>query len=452
MVPPDLSGPIIERADGNPLYAEEYVALLRDRDLLIQSNGSISLRPGADLPLPDSIHALLAARLDTLPADRKSLLTDAAVVGKVFWDGPLMAMGARDPAQVATALGDLAQLGFLRPAAQSSMAGEREYAFWHVLGRDVAYRQLPRGSRAARHAAAATWLEAKLGDRVDDIADVLADHWGTALELSRAAGQEDRARQAEPKAIDFLVRAGDRAMGLDAAAALVRFEAAKEFAGKGHPRRPGILVRFGEKAPEVGRPDEALAALDEALESLEAGDDWRLKGRALLAKAHALWETGESVIARQCIDRAIAILQVHQPTPELVEALTELGIDELYGPEGVEAIVTLDRAMAIAEELDQPTPGRALGFRGRARLTKGDTGGMDDFRRSIVLSMAAGQGRDVAINTINMGVWVGLYDGPAAGIVIFREAIDHAARYGYRQLATRHVVAQPPGPRGSGRL
>ena len=77
------------------------------------------------------------------------------------------------------------------------MAGEREYAFWHVLGRDVAYRQLPRG-RAARHAAA-TWLEAKMGERVDDVADVLADHWGTALELSRAAGQEDRARQAEPR-------------------------------------------------------------------------------------------------------------------------------------------------------------------------------------------------------------------------------------------------------------
>ena len=266
-------------------------------------------------------------------------------------------------------------------------------------------------------------------------ADVLADHWGTALELSRAAGQEDRAKQMEPKAIAFLVRAGDRARGLDAAAALVRFEAAKELAGKGHPQRPGILVRFGEKAPEVSRPHEAVAALDEALESLEGGDDWRLKGRALLAKAHALWETGESVIARQCIDRAIALLQVHEPTPELVEALTELGIDELYGPEGVEAIVTLDRAMAIAEELGQPTPGRALGFRGRARLTKGDTGGMDDFRRSIELSMAAGQGRDVAINTINMGVWVGLYDGPAAGIVVFRDAIDHAARYGYRQLA-----------------
>ena len=399
---------------------------------------SVALRAGADLPLPDSIHALLAARLDTLPADRKSLLTDAAVVGKVFWDGPLVAMGGRDPREVATALADLAQLGFLRPAAQSSMAGEREYAFWHVLGRDVAYRQLPRGSRAARHAAAATWLEAKLGDRVDDIADVLADHWGTALELSRAAGQEDRASQAEPKAIDFLVRAGDRAMGLDMGAAVSRFEAAKDLATPGHPQRPGILVRFGETAPYVSRPGEAVAALDEAIEALETGDDWEALGRALWIKARALWEkgeTGDNELARQCIERAVSLLEAHEPTPVLVDVLTELGVDQFYGPEGVEAIETLDRAMALAKELGLPTPGRALGFRGRARLTKGDTGGMDDFRQSIGLSAAAGQGRDVAINTVNMGVWVGLYDGPAAGLVVFREAIDHAARFGYQRLA-----------------
>jgi tetratricopeptide (TPR) repeat protein len=91
--------------------------------------------------------------------------------------------------------------------------------------------------------------------------------------------------------------------------------------------------------------------------------------------------------------------------------------------------------MAVAKEIGLPTPGRALGFRGRARMTKGDTGGMDDFRQSIALCAAAGQGRDVAINTVNMGVWVGLYEGPGSGLVLFREAIDHAARFGYRQLA-----------------
>jgi len=437
VVPVELSGPIVERADGNPLYAEEYVALLRDRDLLDEADDRVTLRAGVDLPLPDSIHALLAARLDTLPPDRKGLLTDAAVVGKVFWDGAITTMGNRDRGEVATALADLADLGFLRPAAQSSMAGEHEYAFWHVLGRDVAYRQLPRAARAARHASAATWLEAKLGKRVDDIADVLADHWGTALELSRAAGQEDGARQAEPKAIAFLVRAGDRAKGLDIGAALVRFEAAKALAGPGHPERPEILVRFGDTAPHLGRAEEAIAALDEAIEAFEQRDDWRGKGRALVAKARALVEAPRSTVRfREVVEEAIASLEGHELTPDLVEALTERGVDQFYALQPVQAIETLDRAMEVAGQLGLPTPARALGFRGDARLDSGDAGGMDDFRASIALSEAAGQGRVTAINTINMGIWVWLYEGPAAGIVPIRAAIDHAARFGFGQLST----------------
>ncbi|HET6744724.1 MAG TPA: adenylate/guanylate cyclase domain-containing protein, partial [Candidatus Limnocylindria bacterium] len=405
VVPDELAIPIRERADGNPLYAEEYVRLLRDRDLIVEADGAMALRPGAELPVPESIHALLAARLDTLPAQQKALLGDAAVMGKVFWNGALAEMGGRQASDVEQALGELATLGFLRPAAQSSMEGEQEYAFWHVLGRDVAYRQLPRGSRADRHAAAATWLEGKLGERVDDIADVLADHWGTALELSKAAGRDDRARQMEPKAIAFLVRAGERAMGLDTVSALVRFEAAKELAGPDHEQRPDILLRFAETAQHVGRADEALAALDEAIEAFEARDDWRAKARALLVKEHALLEvvyaSGES--RRPLIEEAIALLEQHEPTPALVDGLTELGVYEFYELQAAESIETFDRAMAIASDLGLPTPGRAMGFRGRARLTLGDVGGMEDFRESITLCVAAGQGRDIAINKVNMG-------------------------------------------------
>ena len=112
------------------------------------------------------------------------------------------------------------------------------------------------------------------------------------------------------------------------------------------------------------------------------------------------------------------------------------GIDQFFALEPREAIETFDRAMAIARELGLPTPARALGFRGDARLDAGDAGGMEDFRASIALSEAAGQGRDIAINTINMGVWVWLYEGPAAGIVPIRAAIAHAARFGFGALST----------------
>ena len=240
VVPADLSGPIIERADGNPLYAEEYVALLRDRDLLVETDGTVTLRAGADLPLPDSIHALLAARLDTLPADRKGLLTDAAVFGKVFWDGPLVAMGDRDPAQVATALADLAQLGFLRPSG-AELDGRR--ARIRLLACPGPGRRLPpAAARVACHPPRGS------GDLAGGEARAIASTTSpTCWPITGAPrwscrgppGRKIGPRQMEPKAIDFLVRAGDRARGLDAAAALVRFEAAKELAGNGSPSAAG---------------------------------------------------------------------------------------------------------------------------------------------------------------------------------------------------------------------
>ena len=100
------------------------------------------------MPFPESVQALIAARLDTLEPEAKSLLADAAVIGKVFWAGAVAAMGDRDPQAVTTTLRELSRKELVRPSRQSSMAGEAEYAFWHVLARDVAYNQLPRASRA----------------------------------------------------------------------------------------------------------------------------------------------------------------------------------------------------------------------------------------------------------------------------------------------------------------
>ena len=155
LVPEEIRDAILERAEGNPLFAEEYVRLLDDRGLLDVSDGAVRLRSGATLPVPDSIGALLAARLDTLPRARKAVLADASVVGHVFWAGTVASMSERGRESVLTDVDALARLEFVRHVEPSSMAGEAEAAFWHILGRDVAYAQLPRASRAARHVAAA---------------------------------------------------------------------------------------------------------------------------------------------------------------------------------------------------------------------------------------------------------------------------------------------------------
>ena len=199
-------------------------------------------------------------------------------MGKVFWAGAVAAMGGRDLAAVTDVLRELSRKELVRPARRSSFEGEAEYAFWHVLARDVAYNALPRASRAARHVAAARWIESKAPARVEDLADVLAYHYGTALELARADGQAGEAAELAVPAFRFLSLAGERALGLDTAAALANLERALALAPAGHPERPRALLRFGEAAWHAGRYAEAAAALEEAVTLFRTGATSRPPG------------------------------------------------------------------------------------------------------------------------------------------------------------------------------
>ena len=105
VLPAETQAALLDRAGGNPLYAEEYARLF------------LELGSAEDLPLPDTVQGLIAARLDTLPPERKSLLQDAAVIGKVFWAGALEAMGERDGEGVRDGLHQLARKELLRPGA-----------------------------------------------------------------------------------------------------------------------------------------------------------------------------------------------------------------------------------------------------------------------------------------------------------------------------------------------
>jgi hypothetical protein len=145
-------------------------------------------------------------RLDTLPPEGRALLQDAAVVGTVFWSGALSAIGGRDPAATEATPGELARRAFIRAAGRSSVAGEGDYAFWHTLTREVAYGQLPRTARIAKHRAVAAWIERVAGDRIADHAELLAHHYltvgvGAGVPVRpRPVGRGPRARRPAPGA------------------------------------------------------------------------------------------------------------------------------------------------------------------------------------------------------------------------------------------------------------
>jgi class 3 adenylate cyclase/tetratricopeptide (TPR) repeat protein len=433
VIPAELQQPILDRAGGNPLYAEEFVRLLKDKDLLIRKGASWELREGAEVPFPDSVQALIAARLDTLSADTKSMLADAAVIGKVFWAGAITQMGERDLTGVIETLRELSRKELVRPARRSSIEGEAEYSFSHILARDVAYSQLPRASRASRHVAAARWIESKAPQRVEDLADVLAYHYATALELAKAAGQTGQASELEAPALKFLSLAGERALGLDTAAAMSNLERALALAPEGHPERAEALARFGEAALQAGRYNEAAEALEEAIAVFRARGEIPAAARAMGTLGIVFGPLGDP---RQWTlpAEALALLEPLGPSPELVAALTEVARINALQLRSEDAILVADRALALASELGLPRPARALGYRGTARANLGDPRGLHDYREAIELATEAGQGREVALLHNNLGFSLASFEGPAVSLEVLHEGIAYAKPRGLTAL------------------
>jgi tetratricopeptide (TPR) repeat protein len=418
----EIQQTIRDRAGGNPLFTQELVALLRDRDLIVPTGSSWALREGADVPMPDSVQAVIAARLDTLDPGAKSLLGDAAVVGKVFWTGAVTEMGGRDPVDAAATLGELVRRELVAPARRSSMSGEAEYAFGHALVRDVAYEQLPRTSRAQRHLAAATWIEAKVGDRVGDFADVLAHHYATALELDLAADETEQASALEAPAIRFLTLAGRRALGLDSNAALASFERALALTPPGYPARPEVLAGLGEAALEADRLTVAVAALQEAIDAYRTAGDPRAAARVavVLSEVYVLLRNRERL---GMLTETLALLEPLQPGPEHVAVLTEISGEHHQHGQPEAGLEFADRALALAAELGLGRPARTLGYRATNRSRLDEPGATDDFREALEVALAAGQVRHASTIYNNWANHRARLEGPAEAFETLNEGI-----------------------------
>jgi class 3 adenylate cyclase len=165
------SDAVAENAEGNPLFIEQLAATMLESST------------GGRTSLPNSIRGLLAARLDALPPDERSLLLDAAVVGKTFWRGALEAMGCS--AEVAGLLGALEHRDLVRRDTVSGFEGDQQYSFTHVLIRDAAYDLLPRARRRERHAQIAQFFE-QVTSEVGEATSAKARHWRDAGEPERA--------------------------------------------------------------------------------------------------------------------------------------------------------------------------------------------------------------------------------------------------------------------------
>lgn len=216
---------LLDAAAGNPLYLETYLGLLADP-------ATAGREPP---PPPPSLDALMVARLDALEPPLRELIEDAAVVGKVFWPAAVAAIGGRTEEDMTAGLAALVRRGVVRTSRRSSVAGQAEHAFWHLVLRDAAVEHMDPARRAAAHRAALDWARSMTGDRVADHAEILANHVVAALGTDRAGNLEPARR--------YLRLAGDRAAGLDPSRAAELYERAAELYPPGSPERAELLAR-----------------------------------------------------------------------------------------------------------------------------------------------------------------------------------------------------------------
>jgi class 3 adenylate cyclase len=212
-LPVGLREVVVERADGNPFFVEELLATLIDRQLLQRENGSWRMAElPSDFAIPDTVQAVVAARVDLLDAGEKQALQAASVIGRIFWAGPVYEL-VRD---AEPDLRVLEERDFIRRRPGSSIAGDREYAIKHAVTREVAYAGLPRARRARLHAAFAQWLE-RTGEGRDEYAPLLAHHYAEAVrpeEVDLAwAGKEEELVELRAHALRWLRRAAELAIG-----------------------------------------------------------------------------------------------------------------------------------------------------------------------------------------------------------------------------------------------
>jgi class 3 adenylate cyclase len=313
-LPSETEQAILARAEGNPLFTAEFVRMLRDQELIEPvTNGTT--RPFVDVHLPETIQGVIAARLDILEGHSRTVLQDAAVVGRVFWTSAVAAVGGRDVGEVAAELRRLARLDIVRPVPRSTMAGESEHSFTHTLLREAAYEQPRLSTRARKHLAAADWLETQAPRRADEFTEVLAYHASSALELATRTGDEALAAQARERLLRYYLQAADAAESVSATAkALAHVNAA---------------CRLAESDP-VG-----MAALDELLER-----------RRRLQR-----ELGEDDAAQSPVPAG-----QHAHRPRLTGAPGSTATTRGRSIEQWEVLVSLDRAFYDSDIVDDEFP------------------------------------------------------------------------------------------------
>ncbi len=352
-LPEDLRTQILNRAEGVPLYAVETVRMLLDRGLLARE-GDVYSPTGeiVSLEVPETLQALIAARLDGLSADERRVVQDAAVLGKTFFKQGIARVSGMSEEEVEPLLASLMRKEVISLQADPRSPERGQYGFIQDLVRRVAYDTLSKKERKTRHLAAAAFIHESWSGEEDEIVEVIASHYLSAYE---AAPDADDAEEIRTKAREHLAAAGERAASLAAPAEGQRyFEQALELTDDPDTRAT-FLERAGALAWQARRPEQAESHYLQAMSTFESLGFTHSSARVSAALGEIEWSHRGAVdeaLAR--MEAAYEVLRTDEPDADLATLAAELGRLHYFKGEIEIATERVDAALEIAEGLGFP--------------------------------------------------------------------------------------------------
>jgi class 3 adenylate cyclase/tetratricopeptide (TPR) repeat protein len=351
-LPSDLRRQILERAEGVPLYAVETVRMLLDRGLL-EREGDVYRTTGTveALEVPETLHALLAARLDGLAAEERRVVQDAAVLGKSFTKAGLTALSGLGTEELDPVVAGLVRKEIFSVQSDPRSPERGQYTFLQDLLRRVAYETLARKERKARHLAAAGHLEQAWGSAEQEVVEVVAAHYLDAYHAAPDAGDAVEIKQ---RARDRLALAGERAASLAATEEARRyFEQAAKLADE-PLRRAELLERAGVTATSTGPFDTAVALLEQAGELYRSQGETHAAARVAAWLGWAMWFAGDLQGGSRLLEQAFEVLADEEPDEDLAQLAEARARLRLFLGDVDGAAERIERALEIAEALYLP--------------------------------------------------------------------------------------------------
>jgi tetratricopeptide (TPR) repeat protein len=348
-LPEDICAKILERAEGVPLYAMETSRMLLDRGLLVR-DGNV-YRPSGPidtLEVPETLLALIAARLDGLTKEERRLVQDGAVLGKTFTTPGLASLSGLPEERLQPLVASLVRKEVLSLQADPSSPERGQYGFLQDLVRKVAYDTLSRKERKTKHLAAAAFIEESWAGDEDEIVEVVTAHYQAAY---AEAPNDPDAPELREKTRGMLVRAGERAASLAAPGEAQRyFTEAASLTGD-ELERARLQERAGQMALQDGRLDEARGLFESSMELFGAGGASHAAARITARLGEVDWIDGRLAQAIERMEEALPILLQGEPDEDLAMVAAQLGRLHFFRGEMVVALERLETALRIAEPM-----------------------------------------------------------------------------------------------------